>query len=99
MTGKIKRNWVDFHIADYPLRNITIPGNNTYTNTNFYVNSVIPDNFNILMGWVRATGGNEIYCYQCIIYPSGLGTVQLRNINSNAVTVTPWISILSVRQI
>ena len=81
---------------EFILTNITIQGNNTYTNTNINISSAIPNGYKVIAGVCRATGSNYVTCYQCAASNS-TAILQLRNMAPSEITVAPIIGLLCVK--
>ena len=78
---------------------ITIAAGGTYTNTDLDVSSHIPNGYKLIDVECRATGGNEIYCYQVGKATDTTAVLQLKNTKSASVTVTPMLKTICINQL
>lgn len=85
-------------IESFQISSITISANGTYTNTSIDVSSHVPSGYKLVDVECRATGGNEVYCYQVGKYGDTTAVLQLRNNTSSSVTVTPMLKTICVNQ-
>lgn len=85
-------------VEKFQISTITISANGTYTNTAIDVSAHIPNGYKLVDVDCTATGSNVIYCYQAGKDSDTTAVLQLRNISSSAITITPMLKTTCIKQ-
>ena len=92
-------NTKDLIVAETFAINITIGANTTYTATAIGLTDAVPDGYKPIAVYCAATGVNTVTCYQCRLGTGNVGVLQLRNWINSVQSISPLLTVISIRDI